>query len=113
MKNNKECIDKLLKDTKTILIATDNGVGITGNLISILGSFSMMVNKLIEGGISEKQLRQAFDLGVMTDKEVEKETDKITKKTAEAKKELKEIIKGLTEALTKNLEEMFGDEENE
>lgn len=101
-------IERLLKDTKTLLIATDNGIGINGGLTQILGAFSLMVNQMKKGGMSEDLLRYAFNVGINDNPEnEEKEIDEKTKK---AKEELKKSLLDLTKALTKDLEEMLGDE---
>ena len=100
MKNkeiDKKNIERLLDGTKTILLATDNGIGINGGLTQLLGSFSLMVHQMKKGGMNEDLLRYAFKVG-MSDSP-EKEELNIDETTKQAKKELKELLKNLSEVL--------------
>lgn len=69
MKNspNKGKFEILLKDTKNVLIATDNGIAIVGEPMHILFMFGNLVKKLNED-IPKKHLRVAFELGLGEEK---------------------------------------------
>ena len=44
----KENIEKLLKGAESVMIVTDNGLGIEGNLASTLRNLSLLISKLRE-----------------------------------------------------------------
>ncbi len=108
MKSNlsKENLEKLLKDSKGTLISTDNGCAIEGNLLHILGSFSVLTHQL-STSIPKEQLLFAFKTGL------EEEDNKKFKGSNEIKNKLKEMLKELSEALSKDIEEMLGDDDDE
>lgn len=73
-------------------------------MLHILGSFSILTSQLNKS-IPREQLIFAFKRGL--------EEDKNFKGSRELKIKLKEMLKGLNEALEKDIEEMFGDDEDE
>lgn len=94
-------MDRLLKDTKSVLIATDNGIGIEGDLVHILGAYGMLTHQLLESGIDKDFLKHAFEVGMGDDTE-----DDDKEKRKKAKMQLKEALR----ELSKDLEKMLGDE---
>ena len=110
MKSNlsKENLEKLLKESKGTLIATDNGIAVEGNLIHILGNFAVLVNQL-SNSISKDKLEYAFKTGLE-----ENSNNKVdVNDEKEAKKRMKMMLKDFTESLFKDLQEMLGDDDNE
>ena len=108
MKSNlsKENLEKLLKESKGTLIATDNGVAIEGNLIHVLGNFAILVNQLSES-ISKDKIEHAFKLGLEEKLNSKNDNEK------ETEKKIKMMLNDLTECLFKDFKEIFGDDDNE
>ena len=53
------------------LLVTDKGMMVCGNDVEIRAMFSQIVHQLKEHGIGEKELSEAFDLGLMSEDERE------------------------------------------
>ena len=110
MKNkeiDRQNIEKLLKGSRTILLATDNGIGVSGDLSHILTAYSFLTEKLIDGGVPKRYLKLAFNM-------VNEKKDK-AKLNEKSKKELKDLLKeiseALSESLSKDLEELLGEDD--
>lgn len=57
---NKKQIERLLKDTKNMILITDNGCGIEGMGICVLNLYTMLTSQLSEN-FSKEELQGAFD----------------------------------------------------
>mgnify|MGYP004542141937 CR=1 FL=1 len=80
-------IERLIKGSEqSYLIATKNGTGVVGTMPAVLSQFSLLVRNLRES-ISDKKIKEAFELGFKTDKELEKikveKCEKLLKKLLE------------------------------
>lgn len=95
-------MDILFKNAKCKLISTSNGVAIEGDLIHILGSFSMLAVQMIDGGIPKDMVKHAFDVAL--------DSVKDKKESKEDKDELKEILKETLSDFRDVLNEMLGDD---
>lgn len=98
-------IDKLLENTETLLIGTDNGIGIVGNRVNIMATLSALVSQLKEDGMSETDLNIAFKVGLNSNI-----TSKKSPKDKEIDDEIKGFVKDLLKGLKKDLDKMLGDE---
>lgn len=87
-------MDILFKNADCKLISTSNGCAIEGDLIHILGSFSMLTVQMIDGGIPKDMVQHAFDLALENIKDKNK----------------KETIKDVLKDIRDNLNEILGDD---
>ncbi len=99
---NKENLEKLLKDSKVTLISTNKGCVIEGNLVNIMGAFSMLVNQLNKG-VPRDLLKYAFKSG-LKEKPNDKENDE---------EETKKALRSMLDSLNRDFEELFGDDDDE
>lgn len=102
----------VLNGAKTKIIASNIGMAVEGNILDVVKITGILINQLKKSGVSEKLLKDTFNIALGT----EKLSEEKVKKNGNDKKELREFLKGLNEALAKDLkdlEEMLGDEENE
>lgn len=54
-------INKLLKNAKSVLIATENGTGVVGEEPLVLANFTMLVSNLAEQ-VGKERLQDKFDM---------------------------------------------------
>lgn len=105
----KENIEKLLKGAESVMIVTDNGLGIEGNLASTLRNLSLLISKLRET-IPKDLLDYAIQLGLRETKKSNEEKDK---KVEELRKELQDSMKKIIKSIVDNLKDLSGDDKNE
>lgn len=98
---NTKKVEFLIKNTKTILVVTDRGIGIAGTDADILVNFIKLVDNLKET-VNEEALKEAFRIAILSDKELEKQV-KVSKENL--KKEIKDFIE--------SLEKMIGEDKYE
>lgn len=88
MKNK---VEKLIDDAKTLIIVTDNGIGLQGRKIDVIGAFSLLVHHLIyEMGVSEDVLRECVEVGIKTEPLKDKEDELDT-----CLEEMKDLVENL------------------
>lgn len=105
----KENIEKLLKGAESVMIVTDNGLGIEGNLASTLRNLSLLISKLRET-IPKDLLDYAIQLGLRETKKSNEEKDK---KVEELRKELQDFMKKIIKSIVDDLKDLSGDDKNE
>jgi len=98
-------VERLLKGAETIIISTDNGIGIEGKLVSTLGNFSMIVHQLVDGGCPKEYLKTAFELGLEDSSDKENQN--------EEKDKLREMLTDVLIELRDNINSLFGDDKDE
>ena len=77
MNKNKD-VEKLLKDAKTLIMATDNGSCIVGNLPKVMTAYTMLTRALIEQ-CGKESVEHAHKLACLSpDELVEEVKDKIS-----------------------------------
>lgn len=105
----KENIEKLLKGAESVMIVTDNGLGIEGNLASTLRNLSLLISKLRET-IPKDLLDYAIQLGL---RETKKSNEEKAKKVEELRKELQDSMKKIIKSIVDDLKDLSGDDKNE
>lgn len=97
------------------MIKIDGGnIEILGNGLRVTTEFSMLVHALLKMGvdsgipedIAKKMLRQDFETGLKTEKEIKKEADKI-------KSEIHMNTPEISKAISDLLDSVFGGESND
>lgn len=101
IEEQKENVQKLLKDCKCMLCATDHGMAVTGSGSEVLAMFSAIAGSLNKSGLSEKMLIHAVKIGVETYSEDEEDDEE----EIPTKDVLKEILTTLKEAIEETIEE--------
>lgn len=103
---NKELIEKILKDNKGLILATDEIMVIEGDLPTIMAIFSSIVYSLRKK-LPRGFVKHAFELGLTKDpinlEEDEKSDDD----------KLKKLLKSMLKDLAKEINEAIGDDEDE
>ena len=105
----KENIEKLLKEAKSVMIVTDNGLGVEGDLVSTLRNLSLLISKLRET-IPKDLLDYAIQLDL---RETKKSNEDKDKKVEELRKELQNSMEKMAKAIIDDLKDLLGDDENE
>lgn len=80
-------IKKLLKNSNTCIMATDNGCAVIGNKIAVLTSLSMLLIQLNQD-ISKEELQRAFETAF---KEPSEMLEDLLKMAKDLEKKLKKI----------------------
>ena len=106
--NNKE-LKRILSNAKTIIVSTDDGIYVEGNVSDVASVFSNLVNKMQSGGFSTELLKLAFNLGLKDIEELKEQCDNLDKITKRTKKAEDKISKNLID----ELESIFGDGDDE
>ena len=74
MKNK---VEKLIDGTKTLIIVTDNGVGLQGKKGDIMALFGVLINYLVhEVDVNEDLLRECVEVGIKNETSKDKEDKK-------------------------------------
>lgn len=74
-------------DLECYLVVTDKGIMMYGNSVEARAMLSQLVNQLQKHGIPEHELKEAFEIGIMSNKD----RDKLLKQ------EIKNLLNGLFE----------------
>lgn len=102
---SKEKINELLDSANTIIIGTDKGFAAIGSGFSLMSVFSLIIDKLREGGIPDNYLKIAFDVGM--------EADTNKAKTKKVNNEIDKMVKEILTDIKKDLENILGDDTDE
>ncbi len=105
----KENIEKLLKGAESVMIVTDNGLGVEGDLVSTLRNLSLLISKLRET-IPKDLLDYAIQLDL---RETKKSNESKDKKVEELRKELQDSMEKIAKAIVGDLKDLLGDDKNE
>lgn len=107
MKNSlrEKDIERLLKGANSIIISTDNGIGVEGNLPMVLSNLAMIIRQISNNGCPKEILEHTIKLGLGEIKE-EKESKK-------EKDDFEEVIKDVLTMVRDDINKMLGDEDNE
>lgn len=107
MKNSlqEKNIERLLKGASSIIISTDNGIGVEGNLPMILSNLAMIIHQISSNGCPKDILEHAIKLGlgeIDAKKESKKEKDSFD-----------EMTKDVLTMVRDDINNMLGDDEDE
>lgn len=84
---NKE-VKKLVKNAETIVLFTENGMSIKGDIGSILSVLSMMFRWMREElGVNKKMLEIIIDLAFKTEEEIDKALEEVLQMVKDNSKE--------------------------
>lgn len=75
----KRQIKELLKGTDNVLIITDNGCAVVGNVATILANYSVLT-KILTEKIDEKLVKESFELAFKTEIELLQKIEELLKK---------------------------------
>lgn len=93
MKNK---VEKLIDGTKTLIIVTDNGVGLQGKKVDIMGLFGVLINYLVhEIDVNEALLRECVEVGIKNELSKDKEMKGLVEKLSSDSKDRKTLDKVL------------------
>ena len=107
MKNSlrEKNIERLLKGASSIIIATDNGIGVDGKLPMVLSNLAMLIHQISANGCPREILEHSINLGlgrIEDKKESKKEKD-----------DFDEMVKDVLSMVRDDINKMLGDDENE
>lgn len=81
-------VKSLVKDAKTIVLSTEKGVLIKGEIIGILSILSMIFRRLVkECGLNKEMLVDAIDLAFKTEEEIDKILEEVLQMVKDNSKE--------------------------
>ena len=67
--DTKEAIHKLVDNSRAIICVSNRGIMMQGHKVDILACLSSIIDKLIEGGFSEKEIKTAVNLALTKNSE--------------------------------------------
>lgn len=107
MKNSlrEKDIERLLKGASSIIISTDNGIGVEGNLPMILSNLAMIIHQISNNGCPKELLEHTIKLGLgeIDDK----------KESKKEKNSFDEMIKDVLTMVRDDIDKMLGDDKDE
>lgn len=62
--DTKEAIHKLVNNSRAIICVSNTGIMMQGNKMDILACLASIVDKLIEGGFTEKEVKTSVNLAI-------------------------------------------------
>ena len=95
-------IERLLKGASSIIISTDNGIGVEGNLPMILSNLAMIIHQISASGFPREILEHSINLGlgkIDDEKDSKKEKDSFD-----------EMIKDVLTMVRDDIDKMLGDD---
>lgn len=95
-------IERLLKGASSIIISTDNGIGVEGNLPMILSNLAMIIHQISASGCPREILEHSINLGlgkIDDEKDSKKEKDSFD-----------EMIKDVLTMVRDDMDKMLGDD---
>lgn len=98
-------IEKLLKGAKSIIISTDNGIGVEGNLPMVLSNLAMIIRQISISGCPSEILEHSINLGLGKNDDV--------KENKKEKGEFEEMIKDVLTMVRDDIDKMLGDDKDE
>lgn len=104
MKNSlrEKDIQRLLKGASSIIISTDNGIGVEGNLPMVLSNLAMIIHQLSSNGCPKDILEHAIKLGL---EQIDDE-----KESKKEKNDFDEMIKDVLTMVRDDIDKMLGDD---